>query len=168
MEEAAGEYPPLFHLPDTAVIGQYVRLEIDDTTNAAGYIELAGLMICGGHQYSINMLYGAALQFETPVEWQESLGGVVFTNDDPDDESPIVRTIAVFEFDYLPDDEALIWVRDMAKRQGTSRRVLFVYDPTDTEHKHRRTFIGLMRKLPSLQAAEYGHSRAAFEIVQSL
>lgn len=169
LEEAAGEYPPLLHIPDAEVTGRYVKLEIDDATNPDGYVEIARLFVCGGHRFGDGMAVdGAAMAYETPVQTVESLGGVVFSDDDLADEAPIVRRVAVFQFQALEEDEAWTWVDQIIKRLGASRQLLFIWNPTDTAHRSRRTFVGQLRALPSIQAVAYGLTGPAFEILQVL
>lgn len=169
-EELGGDYPPALYLSAEAQIyaGRYLLIEIDDTANPDGYVDLGRLFVCNAHQFSINMAYGAGFSFESPVQELESLGGTIFFDDDPSDERPIVRTRVAFSFDALPDDEAVTWVHDINKRAGISRQVLFSWDPTDTAHRHRRTFLGTITEMGTLEAVTCGIHSSAFEIRQVL
>lgn len=65
--------------------------------------------------------------------------------------------------------EACAQVHDMIKRHGISRRVLVSWRPDDKTNRGRRTFPGLMTKLPRIRGtSRAGHAGAVFQISQIL
>jgi len=133
-------------------------VEVDDTTNPAGYFELPRLVLAGGWMPSINFKAGAQLGLLDLSTAERTLsGGLVF------DRRPRLRA-ATFQFDLLEDDEALTRAHDMQMALGISGQFLFVWDYENTAHMHRRTFLARMQQLQPLEAVAYGWSGVAFSI----
>lgn len=162
VEGADGISPPLIDVISSEVVARYIKLEINDTTNSDGYIELARLCVCGGWQPTVNMLYGAGLGFETQTSSEISLGGARFF-----DVQPVGRTVS-FEMDALTDDESMTWVYELTKQLSLNKQFMFVWDPDDTVHLHRRSFLARLTRLTEIKKLYFSTSGAAFSASEVL
>jgi hypothetical protein len=162
-EEDAAIFPmPWLFIPPNGTLARYWHIEISDAGNSSGYFQIGRVVIAGGWQPSVNMIYGAGVGYEDNSTPLETMGGAKFF------EKKAKRRLAAFSFDYVEEDEALTFAFDMQARLGVSGQLLFSYDPADTYHKHRRTFLARMRRLNMVEAAAYGCSKVAYEIEEVL
>lgn len=149
---------PFVHVLAEAVNAGWWLIEIDDTESTLGYVEIPKVFLAPGWQPTLNMIYGAAQGYEARTTMQESWGGAEFF--DVQDG----RRVARFGFDYLPEDEALTWAGDMQRRLGVHGQLFFIFDPDDTTHLHRRSFLARQRQLSPLEYAVYGRNSTTFEL----
>jgi hypothetical protein len=158
-EEDSSIFPmPFLHVFDNTIIARYWLFEIDDTGSPIGYVEVPRVFLAPGWQPSLNFVYGASAGYENRTEVQESLGGAEFF--DIQESRRIVR----FNFTFLPEDEALTWAFDMQRRLGIHGQLFFIFDPDDTVHRHRRSFLARMRQLSPLEYATFLSNSATFEL----
>lgn len=124
----------------------YMKIEIDDTSNIDGFIEIGRLWFGSGFQPDINFEPGAQLGWETSSESIEMDGGRLFHID------RALRRVATLMLPQVPDDEAYVHIWRMYQKLGTTGQLLFMYDVTDTVHMHRRAFLATFGGLSSFQA----------------
>ena len=141
---------------------RYWRIEIDDTTNAAGYVELGRLVLAAAWQPSINPVYGVKLGYETSSSRTETDGGAAIYDERPR------RRIVNGAIERLPEDEAMVSVLDMQKYHGTTRQLFFVFDPSDTSHMHRRSFLAVPKSIDPLDFPYPLYNAAPFALVEEL
>jgi hypothetical protein len=148
----AGYQYDLIAFPTAGTIAQFWRTELDDTTNAAGYVEIGRLVIANGYQPTINFSNGASLGVQTSTTRTETDGGAFYFNERPR------RRLFNGVIEYLGIDEALVRLYEMERLLGTHEQFLFVYDPADTYHLHRRAFVATLAELSpmSMPYAPYG------------
>lgn len=161
-EDAVG-YPMLRLIVLAApVFAQYGLIEIVDTANPAGYLQAGQFVPAAGYQPSLNMEYGAKLAWESATVRQETDGsGTVFY-------PKTSRRSVAFGFNAPEQDEALALMFDLQRRLALDKQLLFVFDPTDTYHAHRRSFLGVFRTLQPLAFPDYLHNTTGFEVVEEL
>lgn len=157
-EEAANISIPFVYVHESMVVARYWRIEINDTSNPDGYIDITRLFICPGWQPARNMSYGVELGIVDPSEVQISDGGAKYFR-----KKTKFRT-ARFKIDNITVDEALTRAFDMMRTQGITQQVFFIFDPEDTFHLHRRSFLANMRQLSSLEYPFYNLNSIAFDI----
>lgn len=157
-EEADGYPMPYIYLSTSIVVARYWRIEVDDTTNEAGYVELSRLVITAGWQPPRNLNYGNQLSWEDLTESQQSRGGARFYDTRPK------RRVIRFTINYINLDESLGWPFEMMRLQGVSRQVMFIFDPDDTIHLHRRSFLATMRQLSPIEYPFHELNSVAFEL----
>lgn len=146
----------------TETAARYERWEIVDPTNPAGYVDVGRLVIAKGWQPTINMSVGAKLGIETDTDRTVTDGGSSIYND-----KPRRRTMS-FDIENLPADEALEQGFDMQRLAGTSGQLMFVFDPEDTTHMHRRAFLGVLRELTALEYPYYTDTSIPFQVIEEL
>lgn len=143
-DECAGRRIPFVYVPAVPPIHRYALWEIDDHTNASGYLDLARLIQAPGWQCKINPAPGAKLPLVTDTTAERSLGGVDFF-----DERAGRRQFSCTVAD-MTESEAFTWPFEMMTRLGLSGQLLFCFDPNDTVHLHRRTFLSTIRQLTGI------------------
>lgn len=134
----------IFHVFASANTYRYWRIELDDNTNAAGYIEVGRVFLPLTWAPSIN--YGAdnadGMEPNTPV--QTSLGGTkYFSRRKP------ARTFR-FGFDVI-DDSELPTMRAIRKISNLNKQVVIIPDPSDTSYLNDTCFVGTLAQTPPLK-----------------
>jgi hypothetical protein len=150
------------HVASSPQSARYWRIEVDDTTNTAGYVDLGRLYLSGIWQPTINMSYGAKLGYETSSTRSESDGGAAIYNE----RSRRRNFQCVIE--GLPTDEAMVSALDIQRDMGTTKQLFFVFDTADTSHMHRRAFLCVQRELSALDFPYYGRNTVPLGLVEEL
>jgi hypothetical protein len=162
--EDAIDYPIGFvHVATSAQSARYWRIEVDDTTNAAGYVELARLYMALGWQPSVNPGFnGHSFGWETDTVRSETDRGVAQFYE------KTRRRMFTGILRYLGEDEVLCNWWPLEQLAGTTEQLYFVFDPTDTVHMHRRAFLGVLRTLSPLEAAALKRYGKPFSVLEEL
>jgi hypothetical protein len=145
-----------------ATNAQYVRIEIADATNAAGYVQLGRVFVGDGWQPVRNMVYGASLAWENRSEVQEALSGAEYFN------RRSTPRVARISFEGMSEDEAMAAALEMQRIAGVTQEVFFLWDPADTTHSLRRQFLGRLRTLSPIENPGPDRWRAPFEVKELL
>lgn len=144
------------------VTHQYWQLEIDDTSNPDGYVEIGRLFIGPAWQPSKNASYGLARQFETDTTVTSSLSGVRrFQPQKP-------RRVTRMTIENVTENEMLSRAFDMDRRAGVDKEVFWVENPDDTVHAIRRQFLARFRTLGALEAPSYNIGKKTYELEELL
>lgn len=163
LEEATGINVPYVHILSTATSARYVRVELADTANADGYVELGRLVVAGGYQPTINMNYGARLGLESDTIRAVTDGGAAVYQE------KAVRRVVRFTLDHIEEAEAFASAWQLQRRLSTSGQVFFIWNPDDgATLMHERAFLGVLRQLHGLDNPFLTRHAAAFEIVEEL
>lgn len=161
-EQRAGYTAAYIHVMSTIVRARYWRVEIDDTANAAGYVELGRVFIGTAWQPLTNMSYGAPIGWETKTAVQEALGGAEYFQR----RTPYrVQNIAL---DWLTLADAMGNAFEIQRRAGIDAEVLWVFDPDDTIQALRRRFLGRLQQLSPVQYPYPLINSTAFQIKEVL
>lgn len=160
--EAAGYPFALLHDVGRNTLARYWRVEINDTANTAGYIEIGRLWMGPLWSPSRQYSFGATLVWEPRSEEERSLGGVLYF-----DEQPAVR---VFSFDLAAasDIEAFGTLLDVQRLARNDREVVVIPDPDDTPRRFKRDMLGRLRKSNPLAQIAHGYQSAGFEVEELL
>ncbi len=141
---------------------RYWTVEVDDTANADGYVEIGRAWMDYGYQPTINMVVGSGLGWQTSSTVIESDGGEHIY-----DERPRKRAYS-FAFGNMDEDESLVRFLEIQRKLGTTGQLLFITDPADTYHMHRRSFLATLRQLSPLQNKIAAYYDQAFELVEDI
>lgn len=144
-EEREGFTLNLIHIPEEPVANRYVRFNFWDETNADGFVQFGRVFLSGDWQPSINASYGLQLGYESRTVVDEAISGAEFF--DRRKGPRVVR----FNINNLQEDEAMTRSLDMQRILDTHGEVFFVYDPEDTIHLLRRSFLARPRQLNPLE-----------------
>lgn len=161
-EQLAGVNWNVVHILPANKLARYWKVEIDDTVNLAGYVELGRVFIGAGWQPFRNKSYGATLGVETGTTVDEALGGAEYFD---------VRTayrVARFSLEWMSADEGLAQSYELDRRAGIDKEVLYIYDPDDSVHALRRQFLGRLRQLNPLEFPYYSITKKAYEVKELL
>lgn len=161
-EDIAGYPSMLLCVLPTVVRARYLRLELLDEGNPAGYVEAARLWVSGQWQPRWNASYGMQLGWEDPSRTEAALDGTEYH-----DERPKTRAL-VASLDWLSTDEGHAVYLEMQRQLGTTRELLVVPDYSDTTHLIRRSFVGRLRSLSALEAWAYQLFKGAIEIKETV
>jgi hypothetical protein len=161
-EEIAGYTASAIYILEAVLSARYVRVEINDEENPAGYVELGRVFAGDGYQPTRNAVYGASLAWENRSEVQEALSGAEYFN-----ERRPVR-VARIGLEAMDQDEAMARAFELQRQVGVSKEVLFIWDPEDTVHALRRQFLGRLRTLSPIENAGPDRWRTPFEVKELL
>ncbi len=137
-------------------------VEINDTANAAGYVQAGRVFIGTGFQPRYNMSYGAQIGFETGTSVEEAYSGTEYF-----DRRNGYR-VARFTLEHLTKSEALGDVLALQRNAGIDGEVLFVNDPDDLEWRIQTAFLGRLRTLSPIEHPYPLTHSVAFEIKENL
>lgn len=144
-EQRAGYTATTVHVLPSVIKARYWRVEIDNTTNAAGYVQIGRVFIGPAWQPLTNMSYGASIGWETKTAVQEALGGAEYFQK----RTPYrVQNISI---DWMTENEGMGNAFEIQRRAGIDAEVLWVFDPDDTIHALRRRYLGRLQQLSPVQ-----------------
>lgn len=161
-EDVDGLNVPSVYIASAAVTGRYVRLEIADTANAAGYVDLARLFIATGYQPTINMSYGAKLGLEDDSVRSKTDGGAAKYQ-----AKPVSRTLT-FALENIQESEAFASAWKIQRLAGKTKQIYSVFDTADTSLMHERSFLGVLSELGALAFSQALYNAMGFQIVEDL
>lgn len=164
-EEVRAEYPSNFiYILPYKCNASFLRVEVDDTTNSSGYVELGRVFVGKAAKQSKNVAYGAALGWRDDSRiGRNRLGSKNY-------EEVTKYRIASFTYDSADRTEALESLFELQRISGTTREVIFVGSDFDYDKGQlvRLAFLGTFNKLDAIQWASLGVHRVGFEIEESL
>jgi hypothetical protein len=152
-----------FAVCPATVNARYLRVDLTDTANSAGYLQ-AGRLVAGPAWFpSLNMLYGWSVQWVDESTADRSLGGQVYI-----DEKPRYRVIR-FSLASLPEEEALAQGFDfLMRRKGVAGDVLLLPQPGRTDLFLHEAIYGRMRSLAPVVGSTPFVRSMDFEIEETL
>ena len=141
---------------------RYARIEITDTANPAGYVQIGKLFIGGGVQPAIGVGYdGLSESWTDASELVTSASG---------DESFLPRRRlrqAQVRFGHLTADVEFQALYELQRRQGLSGEVLFLPEPASIAECQRRGFIGRLAELSPIEYPYYQRRGLALSIKET-
>jgi len=141
---------------------RYWKIEISNTTNAAGYLQIGRLFMAAAWSPQYNFNYGASLQFEDHAEIEEAVDGTEHFL-----VKPVYRVVRL-ALDWLSTDEAMRGLLDLQRTMGVTGEVLFMWDPQEIEHLVRRSFLGRLRQLSPIENPYLSLHKTQLEIKELL
>ena len=126
-----------------ATSGRYLTVEIDDTTNAAGYVQAGRLFVANAFQPAINASYGLQSGRDDLSTVTSSISGVRYAT-----ARRRPRT-EKFTLQYALQAEA-DRIHEMYGEIGAVDEVLYVPDPADSSFSQRYGFLGYLEQLGPL------------------
>jgi hypothetical protein len=146
----------------TGFTGQYWSVQIDDASNAAGYVELARLCVCGGWQPDGNAQYGLEQRWDSPTTAEETDAASFIYNARPG------RRLFAYTLPMMLDADTLSYPWRMQRILGKSGQFLFVFDPTDSANMHERACLCVFEDLSPLKYAFLGRQDVPLGIREEL
>lgn len=137
--------------------GTHVQIEIDDTTNADGFVQMGRVFLGGGIQPAYNMSYGMAEGWVDRTEVQTTPGGAeYFQNRRP-------HRVATFSLDWLSAEEFKRFY-EMQRLLGISGEVFYIPDTDDTDVQQRQGFLGRLQELSMIEYPYANTRKKAFRV----
>lgn len=149
-------------LPDS-VTARYLRVDIVDTSNTAGYIE-AGRLVAGPAWFpSRNLLYGWSIGWQDDSTVDKSLGGQTFV-----DQKPLYRVLR-FALTGIEEAELMSNSFDfLQRRKGLSGDLLFIPQPQRPEMLLHEAIYGRLRSMTPVTNPSVGVRAQEFELEELL
>lgn len=162
LEDANGMNIAFWLAPSTLQTARYWRVEITDTANPAGYVQLGRVIIAGAYTSTYAPNYGGSTGLETETARTVTDGGGALY-----DERPIRRTHR-FTIANMAAAEAFAKAWKMQRQLAVSGQVFFVWDADDTTYPHERAFLAVLRSLAPIEYVEAAYHSSAYEVVEEL
>lgn len=158
----AGYQSPFIHvLPETKNL-QHWKVEVNDSANPDGYVQIGRLFMSPAWVPSVNYSYGAGLGYQDPTPVDVSLSGAEFFD--------TRSKFRVFDFtlDYILGSEAYSYALELQRLAGTSGEVLVVPDKDDTSTVPVRSFVGRLIQAGRIQQVQPSAFSVNFQIKELL
>lgn len=148
---------------DGTTAARYWRVNISDSTNAAGYVDVARLVVAGGYQPTINMAPGASISLESDTTRTVSDGGAAIYDTRP------LRRVARFSVVNLPTSEAFTSAWRVQKHLGASTQCFVMLSP-EAAHAERveQSFLATIRELSAIEYREAAFGNLSLAVVEEL
>lgn len=144
------------------VSARWWRVKIVDTSNPDNYVQIGRLFVAPAYQPTINASYGLREGWEDDSVSHHSDGGATLHRERRK------RRTASFALAEITENEALVNVFPLQHRQGTTRQCYYIFDPADTTHLFRRSFLCRQREMSSLEMATLSRYGAPLSLVEEL
>lgn len=161
-EEVEGYRATLVHILPTTIKAKYWLIEIDDQANQAGYIEIGRFHIAPVWQPVRNLAYGAGIEWVSRSNVAEAAGGAEYF------ERRQAYRVFKGQLNTMTTSEAMGKAYEWQRRMDVTEQFVFIYDPTDTEHRRRRAFLSRIRQLTPIEHPYYNNHTMAIEIKEIL
>lgn len=161
-EDVDGLNVPHVYVASAAASGRYVRWEIADTTNSAGYIDVARLWVSGAYEPTYNASYGAKLGLESDTTRSITDGGAAIYQAKP------IRRSLNFALDNVVESEAFASPWKIQRLANKSGQMFVVFDQADTTLLHERSFLCVLRELSALEFSQALYNAVGFQLVEEL
>ena len=141
----AGYQAPFIELVAPQQVLQHWRVEIADTSNPDGTVQIGRLFMAQTWVPTVNISYGSGLGFEDPTPIEMSLSGAEYFD--------VRSRFRVFDFElqYLGSTEAYTSALDLQRQAGASGEVLVVPDFDDPSTQPARAFLGRLRQMSQVR-----------------
>lgn len=158
----AGFQSPFIYRLQQAVSYRYWRIEVLDTTNSDGHVQIGRLFMARGWQPTINFSYGAGLRYEDPTPVDVSLSGAEYF-----DQRSKFRVFG-FQFEYLSETDAYAYALELQRLAGISGEVLVIPDTDLGGQQPLRSFVGRLRQIGAVTQPYPSTYSVAFEVKELL
>ena len=158
----AGYRAPFTHYLPSATTQRYWRIEMDDTGNTDGYVQIGRVFVGKVWSPAYNMKYGAKIGYTDATASETSLTGEEFFD---------VRTRFreySFELGYLSQAEAMSSILNMQQQLGTSGEILISGNRDDATNTPRLCFLGRMKSIAPVAIQYVNFWTTSFEMREIL
>jgi hypothetical protein len=152
------EWTHAFHwLASTVKSYRFLRIDISDSANAAGYFQAGRLYIARAWQPSRNLGYGWAPQFIDFSARTRAAGGQILPGSKP------LHRLLSFQLKYANEDD-IATAFDLDRTRGTSGDVLIMRDPDTASRLMRESVYGSFSSLEPLTNSQFNLYQKPYEI----
>lgn len=157
-EVLVGLQSPFIHILTAEQYLRYWTIEISDTTNAAGYVDIGRVMLAQGWRPGTNYSYGAQVSYFDNSPNVTALSGTAYF-----DERPRGRMFR-FGLNSMSSTEAYNYALEMQRLAGVVNEVLLVPDSDDAGLIPLRAFSGRLTSLSGIGVPDPSRFAAEFEL----
>jgi hypothetical protein len=161
-EEIAGFTTALVVILPYDIVAEYWRIEIDDTTNAAGYVQAGRIFIGPALSPTYAHVFGSSVGWETKTDVQEAIGGAEYF------QRRAPYRVSKVNFAGLTEDEGMSLAFELDRRAGIDQEVFWIHDIADTVHALRRRFLARIRQLDQIEFPYPNNMTRAYELKELL
>jgi hypothetical protein len=161
-EEAATYGVAAFHLPPSSVMARWLRVDLDDPENPAGYLQAARLFAGPVWRPSINMQYGWSIRQVDESRRTRSRGGQTYV-----DLVPRYRRLS-FALDHLGIDEMFANAYELDRLKGVAGDLIVIPDPDERRHLHRQAILGALADTSPIEQRVFGLYAKTFTVEELL
>lgn len=162
-DEERQQYPSDFTLQlPSSLLTRYMRVEIDDAANAAGYVEIGMLFVADAWQPVVNVDLGGSLLWQDKTAVEETEAGLEFFG------QKARRRRASFRLSHLTTDEAMSRAFDLDGTLGISGDLYYITDTDDILHRIRRSFLGRLEQTSEINHAGTDRYGKQFTIIERI
>lgn len=158
LDSLVGLQSPFIHILSSEQYLRYWQVEIDDTTNAAGFVDIGRIILARGWRPGVNYTYGAEVSYFDQSPSVTTLSGTMYF-----DERPKGRMFR-FGLDAMSSSEAYSYALEMQRLAGVTSEVLLVPDSDDTGNLPLRAFAGRLTALNGIGVPDPSRFTGAFEL----
>jgi hypothetical protein len=161
-EDATHFHPDFWHFTTSIVTARYAMVELSDASNAAGYVELGRCIMAPSWQASVNLSYGASVQWESNTVVDRSLGGIDYF-DRRDGRRLVSGTLEAMD----SAEGMVMW--ETQRRLDIHGEMYFVFDPADTYLLHKlRSMLCRHQELNPIEMPYVDNMSNAFQLTEIL
>lgn len=128
---------------------RHVRIEIDDTTNPDGYIQIGRVFVGGGFTPTLGAAYGLSEGWDDLSRLDYTLSGALVAD------IGRRRRWAKFELGHIGQSDEAPTVHEMLRRLGTAGEVLYLPNTSNWQDCQRYGFVGRLRELSPIEYPYY-------------
>lgn len=158
LDSLVGLQSPFIHILSSEQYLRYWKVEIDDTANVDGFVEIGRVIIARGWRPGVNYTYGAEVSYFDPSPSVTTLSGTMYF-----DERPRGRVFR-FGLDAMSSTEAYGYALEMQRLAGVIGEVLLVPDSDDTGNLPLRAFAGRLTALNGIGVPDPSRFTGTFEL----
>ena len=159
--ESADFRPITMHYISAGVAGQYVRVQITDTTSTEAAFDIGRVYIAPVFQPTVNAQYGLSNGFIDPTIKRRSRGSNQFI-----DERTKFRILS-FLLSDMKEDVAYTDVQEIMRQLGFSQDLLCITDPDDETYRMRQSIYGTFASFDPI-THEFFDGHAASFVIEEL
>lgn len=159
--EDAAVMPPLsFHFTEAYTV-QVIKIDITDTSNGDGYIEIGRLFAGSAFQATVNIVSGFTLGQENATEIQVALDRITEYFDES-----VPRRTAVMTFPMLTREEAYLQVERMYRTVGLKGDVLFAKHLSSNSTQRVTTFLARLQVVNGITQPYYDRHAGVVSLIE--
>lgn len=155
-----GEQYMALYARDAATV-RYITVDITDTANPSGYVQIGRLFVGSGLQPAYGVAYGISDRWDDLSVPMESESGKRYYN------KRRKRRSVEFQLPFLSLAEGN-YVHELDAAMGVTEEVLYVPDPADTALSQRYGFLATMRELTPLEYPLLNNRAKAYRLDEKL
>lgn len=145
-----------------ATSSQYATINILDNANTDGYVQIGRLFMAEDFTPVTNFVYGATISWNDPSSIDTALDGTEYF-----ELRTKYRKVA-FQLKYMDHYEGTNKALLMTLDRGTTKDVLFVFDPSNQKLMQQRSFIGRISTINALEYPMFARNNMSFEIKETI